>query len=437
MAVPAARQRRARRERIVDRDGAWRLLVEALVADLDLVAVETTTRVFAELLGYRRLSPERVLDGIRSTFRAGHRGLLERRPPGEEEQLPHAQRCGRTAAIEGVPVDELLHAYRIALDVLRERIRADAPSGPHRDAVVLEALDIAIAWNSSGMVSAASAHREAELEIVRTEEEQTAAFVRQLLLGSSGRTDRRAHLELHGIDPDRSYHVVCARPLDGKGTSEIRRHLRLDDGDAGIHGVVALLEGDVVGLLSDLPRDTLPVAVGASPLTSIDHLAEAFPLALRALETASATGIGGVYEFGSLGLAPAVLSDADVGEILAAKYVAPLERLGRSGQVILDTVDAYLSHDRVLRGTARALGVHPNTIRYRVGRFESVTDASLRRTADLVETWWALRRRSLTRGSIVTEHKEQPPAFGALGRTARNSSDVPLASLTNMETCAS
>jgi hypothetical protein len=138
-----------------------------------------------------------------------------------------------------------------------------------------------------------------------------------------------------------------------------------------------------------------------------------------------------VFEFGSLGLAPAALSDKDVGEGLVAKYVVPLERLGRSGHVILDTVDSYLSHDRVLRATAVALGVHPNTIRYRVGRFESVTGASLRRTADLVETWWALRRRSLTRGSVVTPHKDEPPAFGALGRTARNPSEVSLSPLTN------
>jgi PucR C-terminal helix-turn-helix domain len=425
MAMPAAKQRRGRRERIHDRDAAWRLLVDALVADLEVIAERTTTRVFEELPGYRRLSRERVLEGVRSTFRAGHRGLLERRPPDAEEHLPTARRCGQAAATEGVPVDELLHAYRIGLDVLRERVRADAPPGPHRDAVVLEALDIVIAWNSSGMVSAAAAHRETELEIVRTEEQRTAAFLRQLLLGGVGRTDRRAHLELHGIDPDRSYHVVCARAGEDIGTSEIRSYFRLDGSDGRACGVVALLEGYVVGLLSDLPRSPIPVVVGSSPPTSIDHLAEAFPLALRALETASAAGARGVFEFGSLGLGPAVLSDTDVGDGLAAKYVVPLERLGRSGHAILDTVDAYLAHDRRLRPTALALGVHPNTIRYRVGRFESVTGASLRRTADLVETWWALHRRRLTRGSVGTEHKEGAAAFGALRRSARNSSEHP------------
>jgi hypothetical protein len=437
MATPAAKQRRGQRERMLDRDSAWRVLVNTLVADLEVIAERTTARVFEELPGYRRLSRERVLDGVRRTFRAGHRGLLERRPPGVEEQLPYARRCGQAAATEGVPVDELLHAYRIGLDVLRERVRADAPSGPHRDAVVLEALDILIAWNSSGMVSAAAAHRETELEIVRTEEQRTAAFVRQLLLDGMGRTDRRAHLELLGIDPDRPYYVICARPGEGIGASEVRGYFRLDETDNRACGVVALVEGYVVGLLSELPSGAVPVAVGASPATSIDRLAEAFPLALRALETAKASGVRGVFEFGSLGVAPAVFSDTDVGEGLVAKYVAPLERRGRSGQVILDTVDAYLSCDRALRATALALGVHPNTIRYRVGRFESVTGASLRRTADLVETWWALRRRSLTRGSIVAPHKERPPAFGALGRTADNSADVSLSPLTNSRSGAS
>ncbi len=37
--------------------------------------------------------------------------------------------------------------------------------------------------------------------------------------------------------------------------------------------------------------------------------------------------------------------------------------------------------------------MHPNTVRYRVSRFQELTDLNLRRTEDLVTSWWLLNRR--------------------------------------------
>ena len=45
--------------------------------------------------------------------------------------------------------------------------------------------------------------------------------------------------------------------------------------------------------------------------------------------------------------------------------------------------------------TARALHVHPNTLRHRLRRFEEATDANLRNASDVIELWWALERRRL------------------------------------------
>jgi hypothetical protein len=390
-----------------ERELAWRALVDRLTADLDQVADETTTRILEQLAGYRGLARPDVLGGVRRTFEAGQRGLLERRPPHPGEQLPIARRCGRTAAGRGIPVDELLHAYRIGLDVLREGVSREAPAGPHRDGVVLEALDIVIAWNSSGMVSAAAAHRQTELELMRDEEHRLATLVGRILLGTLGPADRRALHELYRIDLEQTYYVVCARPTNGVGANEIRRQLGLDGPGGRVSGALAPMEGDVCGFVTELPDDPLPVPVGVSPPTGFDGLADAFPLAVRALETASAARSDGVHEFASLGLAPTVLSEDDVGDVLTERYLAPLDRLGRAGTVVLDTVDCYLAHDRRLGPTARALAVHPNTVRYRIGRFEQLTGASLRRTEQLVEVWWALRRRRLVPDVFGSEHKDR------------------------------
>ena len=57
------------------------------------------------------------------------------------------------------------------------------------------------------------------------------------------------------------------------------------------------------------------------------------------------------------------------GDRLAlADLAAMTERLAESGNVVLDTVRAYLSAGGSLEATARAVFVHPNTVRYRLRR---------------------------------------------------------------------
>jgi DNA-binding PucR family transcriptional regulator len=88
---------------------------------------------------------------------------------------------------------------------------------------------------------------------------------------------------------------------------------------------------------------------------------------------------------------PAVLADDDVARALHDAIIAPVLAAGRSGTTVLATVRRYLDNDRRLSETARELHTHVNTIRNRLARFEQLTGRDLRRSADLVETWWALR----------------------------------------------
>lgn len=61
------------------------------------------------------------------------------------------------------------------------------------------------------------------------------------------------------------------------------------------------------------------------------------------------------------------------------------------GGQLLPSVRAWLAHDRRTRAAAAALHVHPNTLGYRVRRFEELSGRSLQSTADLAEVWLALQ----------------------------------------------
>ena len=54
-------------------------------------------------------------------------------------------------------------------------------------------------------------------------------------------------------------------------------------------------------------------------------------------------------------------------------------------------MQTWLERERQTAPTAEALHIHPNTLAYRLRRFEELSGRSLRSTADLAELWLALR----------------------------------------------
>jgi putative transposase len=157
--------------------------------------------------------------------------------------------------------------------------------------------------------------------------------------------------------------------------------------------MAALIDGDLAGFATRLPEDLPgepPLIVGIGPVATLDGLAPGYTLASRALRTATALAMPGLWTLPALGLLPAVLDDDEVGAPLVEAIVDRVRATG-SGPVLLDTVACYLANDRRLDVTARDLHVHVNTVRYRLRQFAALTDRNLARTADLVAVWWALR----------------------------------------------
>lgn len=70
---------------------------------------------------------------------------------------------------------------------------------------------------------------------------------------------------------------------------------------------------------------------------------------------------------------------------------------------LVPSVRVWLEHDRHTERAARVLHVHPNTLRYRVQRFEEISGRSLSSTASLAEVWLALR---VTGDSTTSKRRE-------------------------------
>jgi DNA-binding PucR family transcriptional regulator len=59
---------------------------------------------------------------------------------------------------------------------------------------------------------------------------------------------------------------------------------------------------------------------------------------------------------------------------------------------LIASLRAYFECGMHFERAAARLFVHQNTLRYRIGRFEAITGASLREPTVAFEVWWALER---------------------------------------------
>jgi hypothetical protein len=331
---------------------------------------------------------------VRHNYEAVLIGLDERRRPVADEDGTVFAEAGEARARQGVAIREMLALWRIGLENLHELARNAAPDGSDRDPLLLEFLELALAWDDFAMVHAAEGHRRGELGVAREQQHAQTNCVRRVLSGVASSGELTIAFEPLGLDPATSYHAVRARPLPMVDIGAIEAYLRADGLVSHGNGLIALVDGDACGFVATLPQSAAPLAVGCSEPVPLSQMERAFERATRALETALRLGVKGTFQFSELGIHPAIAEDREVGDQMLARYVEPLLK-NQGGATVLTTVQHFLANDRNVDLTASELGVHPNTVRQRLERFEEATGRSTRDTETLVELWWALERHRL------------------------------------------
>jgi hypothetical protein len=350
---------------------AWDVLIDALAQRADL-AGRVRAAIQAKLPAYRSMPAERLDTEV---------GMQVERVLGSARRgsadVSDLAAVGEARAQQGVPVADMLRAWRIGIEVVISYAREAGRDLGIEDALMLEFVQSTLAWSDAAMVTTASAHHKTELALALSEEEHRSSFVRGVLFGSLPSNEMRIQAEAYGLDPGREYVAVRA----GAGVG----HHKLEQWP----GVTAAIDGCVAGFLAEPPPRDIDAVVGVGPPRLLEHLSQSYRSAARALATMEAFGLRGGYDIPALGLRAAVAMDAEVGQALRVRYLEPLNA-GGSGCELIATLRVYLACGMHVERTATRLFVHQNTVRYRLARFEQLTGASLRETQVLFELWWAL-----------------------------------------------
>jgi DNA-binding PucR family transcriptional regulator len=102
----------------------------------------------------------------------------------------------------------------------------------------------------------------------------------------------------------------------------------------------------------------------------------------------------GVVKIADIPLRAAVLESPNLTRLVTERCLGAIPAAQRG--LFTRTLAAYLAHDLHISEAAVELHVHPNTLRYRIRRFEELSGLRLERVDDLVAVWWALQYERIT-----------------------------------------
>ncbi|WP_433343731.1 PucR family transcriptional regulator [Streptomyces sp. CA-253872] len=342
--------------------------------------------------GYAVLTSEEIRSSARRFMDVVLAELSVPRSPEAALRAVLADLAGERAA-RGMPPDVLARGYQWgtrAMLALVDEVGAAVGVPP---ALLIAAHDSAWEFTHEAAAIFTRVQRDLTLERAQFDAERREAFAAGLLGGTLA-AERIGHeARLFGLVPQARHVALAARATAASDVDALRSAvaaaLRLP-----AERLLFAQVGTVLGFIA--PRAPDSVAghlVAAGPPLPLDRLGTGFGEAVLALETARQFAMSGLVRLSGLGPRPLVLSDPHTAESLSARHLAALDGAGRSSTEIERTTRVYLACDQDVREVARRLAVHPNTVRYRVSRFQELTGLNLRRTEDLVTSWWLLNRR--------------------------------------------
>ena len=386
-------------------------IVDRFMARLDEVVERGVGAIWSSVPSYARRNEEfrsEVGMAMRLNVEVLSQVLSEGREISERE-LRYIERVGHQRAEMGIPLEDVLHAYRSVLracwDVLSEECRAIG-----RLDATLEVAEALFRYTDQISTSVADAYARAQRAIVREQEGARREFLADLLFGTEIASEdilHRAHT--FGYDLSLSYAALVGcgpRALEGKeATVAAAAGATLADGKTepivlqkGEH-TIALLPVDPSTDPNAMPEKLVAELDGewsfgmGGPEPGLKGIRRAYLEAKEALEIGDALGMSGpVHRFDDLLLYHFIRVEPALVERFIHQTLGPLieydER--RKGELI-KTIEAYFSVDGSVKMAGEALFAHPHTVTYRLKQVESLTGWSLRNAEDKLRLQLALR----------------------------------------------
>ena len=365
------------------------------------VAHEMIGHFRREIAGYRRL-PDSVLHGqifevSRSNVELFFRSVSEGAEPTAAELMAFRE-SARNRAAEGMPLEDLLHAYRLG-GRLGWRAIANAAEGVEEQRALLGGAELLMRYVDQVSAAVAQTYLDERQHLVSEEERRLRDLAEALLQDrplSTSLKDAARRIDFPIEDRYRAFvHTVPGAPTHTHG--QVAAALRM-------RGVLALTEGDRVAGFA--PSATDPGAlVEAGALVAVGEPAPRADLSdelddMRVLvELGRRTNRVGLLAPEQFVPELLLARSPRVAGLAIRRALDPIELYTdpRSAD-LMKTLCTFVESGLDRRRAAAELHVHPNTLDYRLQKISQLTGLELGRPDDLTLVVLALKQRALLEG---------------------------------------
>jgi hypothetical protein len=389
--------------------GAVRKVGKALLAQEDKLGKAMASRIVEEIPRYRRSSPDLlqdVLAGATATGRLLARAFAE----GIElrrEDVEVVREVARRRVHQDVSPEDFQHAYRAALFAFwdacaREATRLNVPreASLHLARFAMQAMDL-VTTQAAEAYAREDAH-------VRMQSGRAERDLIERLIGGYAPKERRRHPAAPGLDPAGQLIVVVGRieqaATPAADALQVAREILERAMSVGrARPLIAIRQGEIVLVTPGGSPSRSATSIGAArqqalddhqtdirygvsgPASGFPGIASAYREATLSLSYASvARPVVALGDLSSLECA-LISSDATVKAMIMSKGGGLTALASDELAMVKATVRAFAAGDLNVNRAAAALYVHPNTVRYRLGRIAETTGHDPRTFAGLLE----------------------------------------------------
>jgi hypothetical protein len=316
---------------------------------------------------------------------------------------------GRFEAYEGRSLDNLQAAYRIGCQVALRRVRSVGRRYNLSASFMLTFADALFAYMGDLAELSREGYVQAMAELGEEPDNRRRRLLRRILNGASVARSALAELAEHSAWPlPEEVTLIAVAPDTRPSGAALDRDILVDFADPEPHLLVP-------GPLTDERRERLYAALNGCR-AAVDSL--------RWARHTLALADAGIIDDGSVAMSENhllplwLLGDPALVEQIAKRYLGPLVGLTATQRArLIDTLRIWLTTRGTAAQIADRLGVHPQTVRYRIRILDRAFGDQLARPDDRFATEIALR-------ALHLKENGETPDGGLLSEDRRPARDV-------------
>lgn len=381
-----------------DRRTAARAVAEAVRRELPALLDRVVDRIRAEIAFYAAGSVV-TTEMLRESVTHNVGWMLDGLTGEESADLRAPEATGRARAAQGAPLVDVLSAYRVGFTELWAAVVTARELRVVSDRDLADLAGHVFALQNAYCDALIGAYRDEAHQLVRAREREQAVLVDELFSGAATSGSLWQVADALRLPLDGTFLVVVAaaelghdplpRAESALAVLDVRSVWRLQ-ADLSL-GLLTLPDRTRNAAVLQLLERHATGPIGVSPVFGELRVAS-WGLRLARLALGSHAGGTGVEQF----------QDSPLGVLVAAAPHAALDAaravLGRAldlpeddRDLLLGTFEAWIEARGSAKDAAVALFCHPNTVRYRLRRLETITGRTVEDPSDLAELVTATR----------------------------------------------